>query len=252
MRVFLYLTVSLFFLASCGPEQKAEKAPDSKPSYTLVFIDKTASVDVSRDFVYQKYSGAIKEAIDTHIKKAGDKLDIYFIHENTAKGRSLSLVSRTEKENTEGMNATDLEAASTNYDFSLKKEHSVFLRQALARLTQKNGSSSNAETNISASLPILNAAAAENANVFVYYLSDMVESVKAGRDFHVKPPASTQEAGQWAEQDLVRFADVNLSGVDVNFVLPFEATSSSKENNPNVTTYWQQIFESLGATVNEI
>ncbi len=252
MRALLYL-LSLTGLVSCstGGDQ-TEKLPETKPSHTFIFIDKTASVDVTDDFVYQKYSGIIKEAIESHVRKAGDKLDIYFIHENTAKGRSLSLVSRTEMEDTNGMNATDLEAATTNYEFSLKKEHAVFIRQALARLKQKNGGSSNEETNISASLPIVSTAAAEDASVYVYYLSDMVESVKAGRDFHKSPPSGNSQATEWAEQDLSAHSDLNLSGAEVTFVLPFEATSSSRENNPNVTVYWQQIFEGLGATVNEI
>ena len=251
MRVLLFL-LTTFLLFSCNSTSQSENKTVQKPAHVLIFMDKTASVDVTKDFVYQKYSSIIKDAIEKYIRKEGDILDIYYIHENTAKGKSLSLVSRTAREDTYGMNSTDLEAAQTNYEFSLKKEHNVFVRQALAKLKQKNGGNSNAETNISASLPILNDAAMSGATVQVYFLSDMVESLKNGRDFHVNPPASSEEAQRWAEDDLNRFADFNLNGVNVMFVLPFEPTSSSKENNPNVTTYWQLLFEGLGATTEEI
>jgi hypothetical protein len=253
MRISFFLLGAFCFFSGCQSSEKSAEITKNRVHHTIIFIDKTASVDVSNDFVYQKYSSVIQEAVSNHIRKAGDKLEVYFIHENTAKGKSLSLVSRTEAEDTAGMNATDLEANKTNFEFSLKKEQAVFLKQALARLKQENNSRSNEETNISASIAVLNqAAAAPDTDVFVYYLSDMVESTKRGRDFHTKAPSTQEEAANWAEEDSRKVGDVNLTGTEINFVLPFQPTSSSKENNPNVTYYWEQIFEDLGAVTNEI
>jgi hypothetical protein len=239
----------LFFIVACG-EKKAQTTEQNKansPSiYTLIFIDKTASVDVEKPFVAQKYQQALTSIIEQNINKAGDKFEIYYIHENTSKGRCLSLVCRTDMDNTEGMNATDIEAAKTSYDLSIRKERSFVTKQAFTRLNAQNESTSNRETNILSSIPIIAKASERGAMVKVYYLSDMVESVKSGRDFQIKPPKDESEAEAWAKTDAERFKNYALNSPDISMILPFEPTSSIKENNPTITFYWSKLFENLG------
>ncbi|AFK02752.1 hypothetical protein Emtol_1606 [Emticicia oligotrophica DSM 17448] len=245
---FFLIALIIVFLASCGEKktQKTENTANSPAIHTLVFIDKTASVDVSKPFVAQKYQQALNSIIEENVRKSGDKFEIYYIHENTAKGRCLSLTCRTEMEDTEGVNATDLEAIKTNYDLSIRKERSFVSKQALARLNAENTSESNRETNILASLPVIAKASESGAIVKVYYLSDMVESVKSGRDFQIKPPKDNSEAESWAKADADKYKDLALNGPDISMILPFEATSSIKENNPTITYYWTKLFENLG------
>ncbi|MFY7912189.1 MAG: hypothetical protein ACOVO2_21670 [Emticicia sp.] len=249
-NVFYFLiSLSLIaLLASCGEKkaQKTENKADSPAIHTLIFIDKTASVDVSKPFVAQKYQQALNSIIEENVRKSGDKFEIYYIHENTAKGRCLSLTCRTEMEDTEGMNATDLEAIKTSYDLSIRKERTFVTKQALARLNATNDNASNRETNILASIPVIAKASESGAVVKVYYLSDMVESVKNGRDFQVKPPKDNSEAEEWAKIDAEKYKDLALNGPDVSMILPFEPMSSIKENNPTITLYWSKLFENLG------
>lgn len=248
MRALLknfFILFSMIFVSSCGGSEKTNKA--TAPNiHTLIFIDKTASVDVSKPFVAQKYQQMLRTIIEENINKIGDKIEIYYIHENTSKARCLSLMSRTEIEDLDGMNATDREAAQTNYDLSIQKERNLILKQANIRLNQANNTSSNLETNISASVPIISQASENQAVVKVYYFSDMVESVKTGRDFHTKAPKDYAEAEAWANTDSDRLKNYALNA-DISMILPFEPTSSSKENNPNVTLYWRKFFENLGA-----
>lgn len=237
---------ALVLLASCG-EKKNEQSKANQPLvHTLIFIDKTASIDVAKPFVAQKYQQALTSIIEENINKAGDKFEIYYIHENTSKGRCLSLVCRTEMDNTEGMNATDIEAAKTSYDLSIRKERNFVTNQALARLNAPNSNASKLETNVLSSIPVIAKAAETQAMVKVYYLSDMVESVKNGRDFQQKPPKDNAEAEIWAKTDAERFKNYSLNSPDISMILPFEPTSSSKENNPTVTYYWSKLFENLG------
>jgi hypothetical protein len=248
---FLYklLSFSLFlFLLSCGDKekQKAANKPDSPANYTLIFIDKTASVDVSKPFIAEKYQQALTSIIEQNVNKAGDRFEIYYIHENTAKGRCLSLVCRTEMENTEGMNATDQEAVKTSYDLSIRKERNFITKQSMARLNAQNSGISNRETNILSSIPIIAKASETGSTVKVYYLSDMVESVKSGRDFQIKPPKDDAEAENWAKTDAEKYKDLALNSPDISMILPFEPTSSIKENNPTITHYWSKLFENLG------
>ncbi|KPM48520.1 hypothetical protein [Jiulongibacter sediminis] len=251
MRVFLSLALGLL-LFSCSDSETTTESSPSKPIHTLIFMDKTSSVDVSKPFVAQKYQQLLKQVVDENIRQAGDQIDIYFVHENTAKGKSISLTSRTEKENTQGMNATDLEAAQTGYEMTLQKEKNIFIRQCLAQLNKKNGGSSNAETDLKAAIPILSEAAADGSEVKAYFLSDMVQSQKNGRDFHKNAPTSSDQANQWAEEDLSQFEEANLLNCDIQMVLPFEPTSSSSVNNPNITVYWQSLLGDLGAGVSEL
>lgn len=243
-----FLAITLLTVTwACGDSSSEQKTPSQKPStYTLLFFDKTSSVDVTNNFVAQKYQSAIQQIIEDNIHKQGDKLEIYFIHENTSKARALSLTARTQAPETEGMNATDKEAAQTDYDLSIRKEKGVFQKQTLNKLLQPNHESSNKETNITASIPIIAKACETGADVHVYYFSDMVESLLNGRDFHKTPPANSSQAAEWAKADAEKMQDLSLNGAAITAILPFEPTTSSKVNNPNISVYWQTLFEQLG------
>ncbi|PLK46521.1 hypothetical protein [Emticicia sp. TH156] len=245
LLTFLFLVLSLF---SCGDKetQKADNQTNSPTVHTLIFIDKTASVDVKKAFVAQKYQQTLTSIIEQNFRKAGDTFEIYYIHENTSKGRTLSLTCRTEMEDTEGVNATDMEAIKTAYDLSIRKERNFVIQQSLNRLKTQNDNASNLETNITASIPVIARLAESPGITKVYYLSDMVESVKNGRDFQVSPPKDEAQAEEWAKVDAEKLKNYQLNGPDISMILPFEPTSSSKENNPTVTYYWQKLFEQLG------
>jgi hypothetical protein len=253
MKSYLKIVLLGILLSSCSDTTKENSDFKSANTHALVFIDKTASVDVNKPFVAEKYQAAIGNLIEQTIKKEGDILEIYFVHENTSKARCLLLKSRTLMENLEGLNATDKEAAASTYEMSIKRERALFTRQAISKLMSSNTGSSTKETNISASLGIISKAIELGNDVAVFYFSDMVESLKNGRDFHINPPKSNDEAVEWAKKDAEKNSKLNLSGAEVTFVLPFEPTSSSSENNPNVTSYWKLYLEELGvANINEL
>ncbi len=249
---FVYLISTSFFLAlalfSCGDKeaQKTDNVAKGPSIHTLIFIDKTASVDVQKPFIAQKYQQALTSIIEQNFRKAGDTFQIYYIHENTSKARTLSLVCRTEMEDTEGVNATDLEAIKTSYDLSIRKERNFVIQQSLTRLGAQNDNASNLETNITASIPVIAKLTENPGTTKVYYLSDMVESVKNGRDFQIRPPKDEAQAEEWAKADAEKLKTYTLNSPEISMILPFEPTSSSRENNPTVTHYWQKLFENLG------
>ncbi|GHB88413.1 hypothetical protein [Persicitalea jodogahamensis] len=235
--------------SACGllPAEEKTSAPEA-PVHTLVFLDKTQSVNVNKGFVQEKYQQVLNEIVERNMTNKGDQLEIYFIHENTSKAKALSLTVRSEKEGIENANATDQEAIETAFQMSLQREKGIFLRQAMAKLNQQNTGASNQATDIWASLPIIAKAAEDGAQVRVYYFSDMIESVKGPdrRDFHVKPPTDDDEAETWAKDDAKKTEQYAIGTPEVTVVSPFEPTASTKENNPHVTRYWQVLFEELG------
>lgn len=245
---YIILSGLALVLAACsGEKEKAVALPDA-PVYTLIFLDKTQSVNVNKAYVNEKYRQALTDVLTNNMKNKGDKLEVYFIHENTSKARALSLTIRSEKEVNDNANATDREAIETAFQLSLQKEKSIFLRQLLLKLNQQNTGSSNQSTDIWASLPVIAKAGESGAQVSVYYFSDMVESVKGSgrRDFHAKPPLSDAQAEEDAKVDVKQLERYAIGSPQVTIVSPFEATASSKENNPHITHYWQTLFQELG------
>lgn len=250
---FVLLTFS-YFLFSCFSEDKKAVVTEG-PNYTLVFIDKTQSVNVNKAFVAQKYQQILSDLVEQNIHQKGDKLEVYFIHENTQKARALSLTCRTQVDDVSHMNATDRESAQTTADLSLQRERMIFLKQLVTKLGIQNTGASQRQTDIWASLPVINKAAETGAEVKVYYLSDMIESMKGPnrRDFHISPPQDNTQAENWAKADAKQMKQYALNAAEIKIALPFEPTSSTKENNPTVTHYWSTLLQELGAgTVEEL
>ncbi|MCK8491648.1 hypothetical protein M0L20_07265 [Spirosoma sp. RP8] len=257
-RTFIISRVLLGFflvtLLACSGDGDKPKVNTEGPTYTLIFLDKTRSVNINKAFVAQKYQQAITDLIEQNIRQKGDRLEVYFIHENTSKARALNLTVRSELEDVSAASATDREAAETEFSLSLSREKAQIRQRVLQQLVAQNSGSSNQETDIWASLPVIAKANETGATVKVYYLSDMIESVKGAgrRDFQVKPPKDNAQADEWAKADAEQLKRYTLGSPDITMILPFEPSASVKENNPAVTQYWQTLFSELGVgTVNE-
>lgn len=248
MFKYIFVPAFIVLLSACGGEKEAAKTLPDSSVYTLIFLDKTQSVNVNKAYVNEKYRRALTDIMETNMKNKGDKLEVYFIHENTSKARALSVAIHSERENMDAANATDREAIETSFSVSLQREKGIFLNQLLAKLNQTNTGSSNKSTDIWASLPVIAKAAESGSDVKVYYFSDMIESVKGSdrRDFHIKPPKDDTEAEADAKSDSKKLQQYTIGTPQVTIVSPFEATASSKENNPHITHYWQMLFQELG------
>ncbi|MDR6196960.1 hypothetical protein [Siphonobacter sp. SORGH_AS_0500] len=261
MKKHWFMLGTMILLSACGgtssEENKentetavTETAPQASKVSTLIFLDKSRSVNEDKDFVEKKYTKVINSLVQEEIRRAGDNIQVWLIHENTAQSKALDLTSQTTLDATEGMSQTDVEAAEANYDLALQRERLNFAKQVLAQLATPNVSKSSEQTDIQASLAAINARVGEGYAVKVYYFSDMVESMKqpGRRDFHKTPPKSTAEADAWAKADAasLKARYPNLSSVEVSIVLPFEPTTSSKVNNPNVSEYWKTFFNEVG------
>lgn len=244
----------LLTITACSTDRDKAKIDTDEPTYTLIFLDKTRSVNVDASFVKQKYQRALTDIIEENIRQKGDRLAVYFIHENTAKARALNLTARTEREDVSGASPTDREAAETEFSLALNREKAQIRQRVLQQLVAQNTGASNQQTDIWASLPIIEKAAQTGVMVKVYYLSDMVESVRGldRRDFQVRPPKNNAQADEWARTDAGQLKRYTLGSPDITLILPFEPNASVRENNPAVTQYWQTLFAELGVgTVTE-
>ena len=250
---FLFFIFSLFSLLTSCSSEKDKKSLTDVPVHTIIFMDKTQSVNVNKSFVAQKYQQILRTIVEQNIRQKGDKLEVYFIHENTSKAKALSVVCRTEKENTDAMNLTDKEGAQTTFDLMLDREKMMILRQATSKMAVQNISVSQRFTDIWGSLGVISKVAESGVEVKAYFLSDMIESMRGAgrRDFHSNPPQNNIEAEKWAKTDAQALKQYTLGSADIKLALPFEPTSSTHENNPNITIYWTTLFQELGASVVE-
>lgn len=254
MKKLLFFGLSVVLATGCSSSDEKTKSAISDPVYTLIFLDKTRSVDVNQAFVAGKYKQALSDIIDQNIRHKGDKLEVYYIHENTSKARALSLTARTEMEDVSSASPTDREAAQTEFELMLNREKASIRQRTLQQLTEENDGASNQSTDIWASLPVIAKANETGATVKVYYLSDMLESVKTKpgseeprRDFEVQPPKNNAQADDWAMVDKEQLKRYAIGNPDITMILPFAPNASAKQNNPAVTQYWETLFTELGA-----
>jgi hypothetical protein len=246
------LLLAIIGLSACGDEEK--KAVLFRPIQSIVFLDKSTSAGGGyTEFALQKYNRTLKDLVNSNIRGRGDRMDIYYIHENTTKAEAFSGTSKaTIAEDTSDMNPTDKEAITNDFELSLRKEKTDFQNQALRHLLTENATATNQQTDIWATLEVIKRIADTAAAIQVYYMSDMIESAKGAnrRDFHTSPPQSREQAVNWAktDADILRkdYQSLPFDKMAIHFVLPFEPTSTTRENNPNVTYYWEELFRLLG------
>ena len=249
LKNYLFLIPSAFILSCSSSGDKYQEVEEPK-TCSMIFIDKSVSVNISKKFINEKYTQIINQLIDENVKAKGDKIEVYFIHENTAKSKAADMTCRSEKGDIQGASSTDSEAIATEFNMSVEKERSFFKKIVFAQLAAQNTSSSKNNTDIQAALPLIDKVASKGFNVKAYFLSDMVESMKADnrRDFHVNPPVDDAAAVGWAREDALgmKASLSNLSMAQIFIAKPFEPTASRKKNNPAISTYWQRLFMELG------
>ncbi len=247
MRGWLCIILGFNFLFSCTSGN--DKLKSDGPIHTLIFMDKSRSLNTNQAYVSDKYDGILNDIVTNNIRTTGDRITVYFIHENTAKARALSLTVRSEMDDISTASPTDVEAAEVAFDLSLQREKARFRQQLEGKLAQVNKESSNQRTDILASVPLIAEAGEAGGVVKVYFLSDMVESMPGSatrRDFHRTPPADESQANDWAKIDAKSLGEVNLGPTEIHIGLPYEPTASRKVNNPTITRYWQVLFDVLG------
>lgn len=247
---YYFVIIPASVLLNCSDTGKKYQEVEEQKNCSMIFIDKSVSVNANKKFVNEKYTKIINQLINENVKAKGDKLEVYFVHENTGKGKAAEVVCRTERGDFVGASSTDSEAISTEYSMSLEKEKSIFKKIVFTQLAFQNTSSSKNNTDLWAALPLIDKAVAKGYNVKVYFLSDMVESMKAEnrRDFHANPPADDAAAMGWAREDVVAMKPnlTNIGLAQIFIAKPFEPTASRKKNNPAVSAYWQRLFLELG------
>lgn len=247
---FYFVVIPVSLLMGCSDAGEKYQEVEQQQTCSMIFIDKSVSVNANKKFVNEKYTKIINQLINENVKVKGDKLQVYFVHENTGKGKAADMVCRTEKAELVGASPTDSEASATEFSMSLEKEKTTFKKIVFAQLASQNTSPSKNSTDLWAALPLIDKEVGKGYTVKVYFLSDMVESMngKNRRDFHSSPPVDDAAAVGWAREDAIAMKSnlTNIGLAQIFIAKPFEPTASRKKNNPAISAYWQRLFMELG------
>lgn len=244
---FLVFVTALLLLACAEKPSSTAVAPS--PVVSVVFLDKSGSMALPAEG-RQKYEAALKTLVRENLQRTGDRLELYYLHENPAGGRvgTYRITAQLTAADTLNGSPTDAEAARNTYALAVQQEQQRCLRECVAHLSQTNSGESRKGTAVLASVSVLLELAAKApspSRVRACYLSDMIES-GTGRDFHRQPPPDAPTAISWAKADAATLAKPATPLERVQLVLPFSPTASSRENNPQVRQYWQTLFNELG------
>lgn len=243
------LVIILLFLSCFSCQSDASDDESSKNNLvqkTILFLDKSASIGLDPTYAEQKYEEQIRLILQSNIQKAGDHIEVFYVHDNTLKGKCLHLESKVAPVDPSNLNPTDIEAAELDYALQIGKERLSFEKKIGDALQVTNTELSNQMTDLGATLAIINERNTGDVNLTAYYFSDMLESTREGLNFHKKKPSSADQAKSWASQEAEKRKDMNLQGVSVIMVLPFNPLTTAQKNDPLVTLYWKTLFENLG------
>jgi hypothetical protein len=248
---FIALIISSLYGCNTPTNTTGVPAKSIENTYSLIFIDKTVSIKPSDNFIRGKYEKILERIVQQNIQTQGDKVEIYYVHENTAQAKVFAAEAKSTLSDTLGLNKTDVLGVKNRYKLSLKKEKARILEKCKNSLSELNETDTRKATDLWATINIIdkkNSKKKEKSKLKVYYFSDMVESMEGvnKRDFHIRPPYSKSEAEQWATQDAKRFTEIEIEGTNIFYILPYTPLSSTSQNNPIVIYYWERLFTALG------
>lgn len=248
MKLYLRFVLLLTFFTACQTDSTKDSNNSSGiKHHTVIFLDKSASLGADTTYTAQKYEEQIRLLLQNHVQKAGDRIEVFYVHDNTLKGKCLDLIAQTPALETAGLNATDLESAQLDFSLQIGKERKNFEKKIKGALQQTNEDASKHHTDLLATLALLNERNTGDVQLTAYYLSDMLESTSQGLDFHQKKPNSPEEAKKWASEEAEKFKGVNLQGISIILISPFNPLTNAEKNDPKVSLFWTTLFENLGA-----
>jgi hypothetical protein len=249
LKIVLISLLSLSFY-SCSDTSSEQQTRKKAPTISLIFLDKSVSLNLNADFVKQKYEPIVRQILKDNIQQEGDKIEVWYIHQNTSKGKAMQLMSRATLPDLNGMSPSDADYAKSTHEVELGREHTLMFARIKTLLEAANQSASKEATDVSATLPIIDKTCQEWENVRVYYFSDMIESNSASssRIFDKNPPKDATQAEEWAKIDAKNWQSRlnSISMAEVKVILPYPPTANTSTNNPQISNYWQKLFENLG------
>jgi hypothetical protein len=250
-------------------DERASHALAAPPRRTLIFIDQSSSVETGAasptsdaGSTTETYRSILKKQVKRTLPPQGSRLELRLVHSRTTGAAGMQRYVQ-DLEAPE-QSSLDLETAEACKEYGSRVA-------GLLRRAWKGGRSlldtvyvheeNQQATDLWGTLEVVSRTFSSKDTVAaardVYVFSDMLECMPgaARRCFEHRPPASRQQAEQWAKQDAeviqkkLRVRPDVLETVTFHFV---QGEHSLDPKTQNVSYYWRTLLETMGVSADHI
>lgn len=224
---------------------------------TLIFIDKSKSAELSSPAYLSQIKENLETMLDTTIRQAGDRVEIRLIHGGTIDAAKVFSAQFAEELPCEcGKKSIEFTQDTTLYTQKLRNLRQSVLDEVEAQVLATSNNTATLETDLLGTLAAAadffkNAPAA--APKTILYLSDMVHSQAAPRDYQLSPlkdkndaEAAAQHDWMWVQQQYgIRQGQMTNARV----YLWFPGELIAKTQTGEMKYYWKEMFRLVDASV---
>ncbi len=251
------LVAPIFLILTACDGDEGEGGKDLKNSlsdrntHTLIFIDKSASVQVDEETAHQQESALLK-LLHEAVQGKGDRLDGYHIHSNTGDQPFKKHVCQAFLPDTASMDHISKLQAKQTFQGALSNERQT-LKKELTEVwkSSSEGRSVAQSTNIWPILEVMtrffpDSSSGDKCQVVIF--SDMIHADGKGTDLRkLKNREDAETAARNHAQQLrqsLKIDEQRLHNVAVHIGFPSGAMEASR--NQLMKYYWEALFNEFG------
>lgn len=255
----IFLAAALPMLFGCCCDCPVQPKPEHA---LLVFIDKSESVHLDSLVNKEKIKSLITMAIDTMLRFPGDKIEVRFVHGQTA-GATIVLNEFVQDTVPCECDKTPQEIQDEHdaYESNIEDFKTDLVKDIVSSLEQSTANSNiSGNTDLLGTLQVASeflSKAPDFKSKVVIYLSDMVHSVQSDgaqqRDYHANPLKDKVMAENAAKTDLAwaksQYTLQPGAWDNTKVLLWFPSTSMDQTHNEQMKNYWKTLFAELNGSV---
>lgn len=253
------LAVMLPILFGCCCECPRQPGPEHA---LLIFVDKSKSVDLANPVNEQKIISLLSNTLDTMLRYQGDKIEVRFVHGQTAGATVVLNESVEEPIPCECDKSPDeIRDEIKQYQDKMESLRDEMVEDIVLHLKeQDNQSPVSLETDLLGTLEVagtfLDHSAGFKSKTIIYF-SDMVHSVTSEngsrRDYHAEPFPDKPTAETAGKSDLdwakAYYKLQPKTWDNTKVLLWFPNTSMQATQNAEMKYYWKTLFAGLNPTI---
>lgn len=246
--------ILFLFITACGNDCNPVAIPCHK---SIIFLDKSISVNGQDARMTAGLEETLNPFLESVISNPGDMVEAHFIHGQSIGAKMLFQKIWLEQPPCEAeMGPDSYKQEKEAYQLRLKKYRSAILNDLLDCMHHKINESVVHETDILGTLEIISdfskdRNAADPSTIL--YISDMVHSQKAPRDYLTSPPKDRAESETCAKQDL-KWLETNhkvdasrFENLDIK--VWFTGGNYATTQNEQMRYYWSTLFDNLNKSI---
>lgn len=252
--LFFCLLLTAFY--ACEANKGSADLKIEHNRHLLVFIDKSQSVNDLPPAFSTLFEAQIGPILSKMIRTPGDKMEAYLIHGATVSNQKvLENVFKAMLPNKEG-GPQDQEDAANKYKSDLERFHKRTSQDIINILEDKSIGDATLETDVLGSLELISnfiSSIPKEDTAMVVYMSDMVHSQAAPRDYYKKPIKDLQDANACATADynwLQSQRKINSDAFrNLKIHIIFPSGNYDMSQNDKMMYYWQALLGKINNSV---